>query len=180
MSVIRTRHRRTPVGKRRVVCDSLPGGYHGACGRAPATRSLPLIACLVAGCHTYVPLPTPTPLPSTHVSAALTDSGSLELARLLGPRIVAVDGRVLSASERALVLAVFKTTNRTAEDVSWRGEVVALPPPLVAHLQARTFSKGRSLLLTGAVLIGSAAVVRFFKVGSTARGTGGGNKPPPR
>jgi hypothetical protein len=152
-----------------------PGG-----GRRAAIAPVLLGACLLTGCYAYAPLPTATPLPGTHVSAALTDSGSFELTRLVGPRIVAVDGRVLSASERALVLSVFKTTNRTAEQASWRGEVVALAPSLVANLRARTFSTRRSLLFTGAVLIGSVAVFKAFKIGSTARGEPGGGDPSPR
>ena len=142
--------------------------------------SLLLIAALLAGCYTYAPLPTPTPVSGTRVSAALTDSGSFELARLLGPRIVAVDGRVLSASESALVLAVFRTRNRSEQEASWRGETVSLPHRMVANLQARTFSTGRSLLLTGAVLVGSVALFEAFKTGSTAGGPASGGGPSPQ
>src|ERR1051325_11339534 len=40
-----------------------------------------------AGCYNYNPLTTPTPQPGSCVAVALTDAGSQELARYLGPNV---------------------------------------------------------------------------------------------
>src|ERR1041384_785519 len=50
-----------------------------------------------AGCYNYNPLTTPTPQPGSYVAVTLTDSGSQELARFLGPNVFVGRGRHLGA-----------------------------------------------------------------------------------
>ena len=138
-----------------------------------------LLGALLTGCYALVPLSARMPEPGAHVSATLTDSGALQLAGLLGPRIVAVDGRVLSTSDSALVLAVLGTTNRSHEEVAWRGEPVALPPAVVGKLQTRTFSTARSLLLASAAVLGSVTLWQVIRAGFAGGSSTGGGRPSP-
>lgn len=143
--------------------------------------ALGVSASLVASaCYAYAPLPHPEPGLGSRVSATLTDAGSLELARLLGPRITTVSGRVVATSEDTLVLAVLKVTSFSEEETFWAGEEVPLPRRLVATLRGRTFAPGRSLFVGSGLVVGSIALYAAFGgFGKGAPSTGGRPPPPP-
>src|SRR5205823_2651663 len=49
-------------------------------------------ACLTAGCYNYSPLTQPTPEPGAYLAVTLTDAGSVDLARYLGPSVFVARG----------------------------------------------------------------------------------------
>ena len=63
-------------------------------------------ACLLGGCYNYDPLITASPEPGTYVSLSLTDAGSQELARYLGPNVFIVRGRYLQHGDGGLLVSV--------------------------------------------------------------------------
>ncbi len=134
---------------------------------------------LLLGCYNYLPLTNPSPQPGTYLSAALTDSGSVELARYLGPGVAIVRGRLLASDSKELALAVVSVRVRSGEEISWKGESVTLPRGLVAFLEERRLSTGRSVLLAGGSVLSLVVAAKAFGFGGFGAPSGGG-KPTPR
>lgn len=138
-------------------------------------RILPFAALLLCGCYVNVPLDT-APDPGQRVHVALTDQGSVDLARYLGRNVASVDGRLLRGSDSALSLSVSQVSTRAGQDEFWKGEAVTLPRQLIATVEHRKLSFWRSGLVASAVVAGVA-----FIAGSGIGGnsSGGGTTPPP-
>jgi len=120
--------------------------------------ALILAACVTTACYNYAPLATPTPEPGTSVAVTLSDAGSDQLARYLGPDAFVVRGRYVGNDERGLLLSVTEVERRRGWAESWAGETVALPDHDIAALEVRRLAKGRSFLLAGAGVVGVVAV----------------------
>ncbi len=54
-------------------------------------------------CYSYNPLTTPSPEPGSYVAVKLTDAGSQELARYLGPTVFVVRGRYVGDTAAGIV-----------------------------------------------------------------------------
>ena len=139
-------------------------------------RIFPFAALLLCACYVNVPLATVAPDPGSRVRVALTDQGSVDLARYLGRNVASVDGRFLGATDSALSLSVSQVVTRSGDEQFWKGEQVTLPRLAVATVQRRKLSFWRSGLIASALVAGIA-----FVAGSGVGGSsGGGNpKPPP-
>jgi hypothetical protein len=138
-------------------------------------------AWLAAACYDYQPLATPSPEPGTYMVATLTDSGSEELARVLGPDVLVVRGRYLGDSDRGMLVSVSGVETKRGSVLSWAGETVALPVHDVAELEVRKLAKGRSALLVGAGVAGLVATTAAFALtGSGPNPTLGKGRPTPQ
>src|SRR6266550_7846097 len=100
-------------------------------------------ACLTVACYSYSPLTTPSLAPGTYVAVTLTDAGSQELARYLGPTVSVVRGRVLHRTEQGLAVAVSAVELQRGDALPWAGERVELPSTAIASLDVRRLAKGR-------------------------------------
>jgi hypothetical protein len=144
-------------------------------------RFIPLVACgLLAGCYIYEPLDKVEPQVGTRVSADLTWYGSDTLARLVGPRVTALRGYLVSAENTNVVLSVTSVMDRSGQEQSWQGERVRVPRLAIQAFQQKKFSLGRSLLVGAAFLGVSVAAWDVFKggvSGSALPGPGGGGVP---
>jgi len=107
----------------------------------------------LGGCYGYYPPETPTPVGKS-VEVTLSDSGSFALARQIGPSAAAINGRLTSDSASALILAVTGVRQRDGNEVDWKGERLSVPRPLVVKLEERRFSRGRTTLFVGSVVVG--------------------------
>src|ERR1041385_1760609 len=127
-----------------------------------------------AGCYNYNPLTTPTPQAGSYVAVTLTDSGSQELARYLGPNVFVVGGRYRGDSDHGLLLSVASVELKRGNELSWEGETVALPNGAIASLDGRRLAKGRSTLLGSVGAGGLVATTLAFTLngGGTALGPG--------
>ena len=117
---------------------------------SPMRAAIGFTLCLTAGCYNYHPLATTSPEPGSYVAATLTDQGSTDLARYLGPGVFLVRGRYLGDSDAGLLVSVSAVELKRGDDVSWAGETITLPPDAVASLEVRHLAKGRTLLLASA------------------------------
>jgi len=126
------------------------------------------------GCYTVEPL-----VGVSHSGQALvvqiTDTGSTQLARYLGPGVSIINGRFIGASDDTLRLAVSSTETRTGDVHFWQGEQISLARNLVATLSEKKLSGLRSALATGAVLAGAA----LLKLGFGGSGSSGKTSLPP-
>lgn len=130
------------------------------------------------GCYNYQPLATPSPEAGTYVAARLSDGGSEELARYLGPNAFVVRGRYLGPSERGLLVSVSGVETKQGIDSPWEGETVTLPLDAITSLEIRKLSKGRSLLLASMSAGGLVVTtVAFSLIGSGTAPNAGGGRP---
>ena len=136
-------------------------------------KLLPLLPLVLTGCYTYANSSVGDVPVGREVRVALTDSGSLRLAALVGPRASALEGRLAARADTAATLAVHQVTRFDGTSESWNGERVALPAAALRTVQRRTLSRGRTIGLA-AGLVGTALLaVRAFQ-GSENLERGGG------
>lgn len=141
------------------------------------TASLLTAMMLLAGCYNYEPLRLARVVPSTYVAITLTESGSEELARYVGPSVLVVRGRLLSTTEQGLAVSVAAVETQRGHVVDWQGETVVVPGEFVRALDARHAAPAKTVLLAGASLVGFLAAYRAFgpgASGTTPNGGGGG------
>lgn len=145
-------------------------------------RALALIGVLlVAGCYSYHPLASPIPTVGTRVTADLTDTGSLQMASQVGPRITSVSGDVVESDRDGLLLALNSVMGRNQQETFWQGEQVRIPLATVARVQQRRFALGKTILFSGTVVGALLGAIKAFEGdGSGGGGTGGGVGPSPQ
>lgn len=136
------------------------------------------ITCLAGGCYDYNPLTTPSPELGTYVAVTLTDAGTQELARYLGPNVFVVRGRYVGNSDQAVLVSVSSVELVRGDEIDWAGERVALPNDAIASVQVRQLSKRRSALLVGVGITGLVATTAAFALSGGGTPPGGGGPPP--
>jgi hypothetical protein len=134
-----------------------------------------LIASGTAACYATVPLGNAPPPVGSDVVLRLNDTGTNQLASLVGPGVVTVNGRLISAPQDSLVLAVTSTTRRDGEEVFWKKERLAAPQQFIALVEQKQISTVRSVIV-GAALAGAAFALRSIAMGGTSGPPS--NKPP--
>ena len=135
------------------------------------------LASLQTGCYNYAPLRRSRLVPSTYLAVTLTETGSEELARYIGPNVLVVRGRFLSATDRGLVLSVSAVESRRGDVLEWKGESVVVPGEFVRSLEERQTAAGKTVLLAGASLVGFFAAYAAFGPGASGTTPGGGGGP---
>jgi len=141
---------------------------------------LAAVASLQVGCYNYAPLRRSELVPATYLAVMLTETGSEELAPYIGPNVLVVRGRFLSAGDRGLLLSVDGVENRRGDVVEWKGETVMVPAEFVRSLEERHGAAGKTVLLAGAGLAGFFVAYAAFGPGvngATPGGAGGGGSP---
>lgn len=142
--------------------------------RIRQTGGMILLALLASGCHRYAALAPADLSPGRQVRAELGDDGSADLARWIGPRGVAVGGRIESVSDSALTISVTEVVRRNGVAESWRGEQVSVPRSQLATVRERRFDRTRTLLLGAGVVAALVSVdAALGDAGLLFRGRGG-------
>ena len=136
------------------------------------------IPTLLSSCHSYVPVSS-APAKGMRVSAELTDLGTVELARYVGPGVEAIEGRLVQSSDSAVLLSVFKVRKRNGIEDFWTGEQVPVSRSFVARLSERQISRKRTALFSGAFAAGIAAIAVAFATGALGGGSSRPSGGPP-
>jgi hypothetical protein len=166
LSFRRDRGRNSPsrrLDRRRRVAGALAGG----------------VMLLNVGCYTYQPYIESGPQPGQHVSLELSDQGRAALGPQLGPGVLTVEGMLRGTQGGQYVLGVSRVTTIGAGTANWGGERVTIPVNDVARSQIRTFSRGRTALLVGAVVAGLAAFIVTRSLNGGGYQPSGGSTLPP-
>jgi len=137
-------------------------------------------ASLQVGCYNYLPLRRSSLEPSSYLAVTLTESGSDELARYLGPNALVVRGRYLAATDRGLALAVEAVESRRGDIARWAGETVVVPGEFVRGVEQRQVSRSKVVLLTGVAVAGLIVAYQAFGPAAAGGPSGGGGGPSPR
>jgi hypothetical protein len=135
-------------------------------------------AGVVAGCYNYNPLTTPSPETGSYLAVTLSDAGSQELARQLGPDIFLVRGHYVAERDSALLLSVASVETKRGDQTQWQGEIVTFPRTAIAVLEVRQLARGRSLLLAGLGAGGVIATTLAFNLLGTGTPLNPGKGPP--
>lgn len=136
-----------------------------------------LLAVWTAACYTYTPTQVSAqPAPREQLRVELTPTGTDSLARVLGPSVKTVDGRLIQATPESVELGVTQVTMYSGLEQYWKGESVTIPKQFVAGVDARTFSLGKTGLLAGAIVVMLLALGAGTGYGGVFGGGGGGSK----
>jgi len=140
--------------------------------------SAALLSCV--GCYAYYPSPAGVPRPGVRVAAELSDSGTMSLARLVGPSVAAVEGQLIRSSDTEIELSVSTVRQHGGAEASWRGERITVSRDLLRGIQERRFSTGRTTLFTAGLIVGGIALRQAFqgKSGGPTPIEGGGGQVP--
>ena len=149
--------------------------------RRRAAGLLGVVMLANTACYTYVPVMSAAPQPGEHVALDITDMGRVRLNDQLGTGVSRVEGMVSASEGNDYLLSVTKVAYFNAPSANWSGERVRVSRDVVARVEERRFSKGRTLIVMGGVLAGIAAFVltRSILGGGTEAGDTGPPKLPP-
>lgn len=138
-------------------------------------RAVGLITLATTGaCYTSLPLESFPPAVGNDLVAMLTDTGSAELASVVGPRVTGLSGRYLGLAGDTLLLSVKTVIKRDGNEEFWKGEQVGIPRADVASLSKRRFSSVKSGVIVGGLIATLVAIT-----GLVYAGTAGSHRPPP-
>ena len=140
-----------------------------------------VFAQTVAGCYRMTPIEGSTPAPGRDVRLELSDQGSVQMAPLIGPRIGAIDGRAVEASDTALVVAVQAVVAQGGRSMAWSMERLSVPRSAVSHVSTRTLDTKKTWIAAGLTVLGALVVGSVFGLGNgfdglLGGGSGGGGK----
>lgn len=142
-------------------------------------RLLPL-ALAVASCYRFSPIEGVTPDRGQEVRLELTDEGSVRMAPMIGPRISAVDGKIVEPGDTAIVVAVQAVVAQTGRSMAWNQERLTVPRSAISSIRTRTLDRKRSWIVAGLSVVGAIALGEAFGLGNgfdgLLGGGGGGGK----
>lgn len=133
----------------------------------------------LAGCYNFDPVSQGVPAPGSVVATTLTDTGSVDLGRYLGPEVAVVTGRVERFTPDDVVVSVSSVRGHDGIEHFWKGETVTLPRPDIANLDVRKLAIGRSIFCVVLGLGGAFEVIQAFGVinsGQVNTGSVGGKQ----
>ncbi|HUF25475.1 MAG TPA: hypothetical protein VMM18_00740 [Gemmatimonadaceae bacterium] len=136
-----------------------------------------LIALLSSACYSYHTAASALPPTGATVAVNLTDSGTVVLAREIGPGAETVEGELVGVGERQLTLAVRHVRLRNGLSNRWAGERVTFGRELVERVRERRLSRVRSTLFATGLAAGVGALATAFVGGGSSGTPGGGGGP---
>jgi hypothetical protein len=147
--------------------------------RRPAARAVLALglAVLTTACYTTQPLLGPPPA-GARVVATLNDRGRAAMSDSVGPAVDRAEGTVARSSDSSFVLSMRRTYAFGGNETPWAGEALTFRMSSLRALELRRPSRGRSVALA----LGLTAAVAAIVLGTTIRGSGGGETegtPPP-
>ncbi len=128
--------------------------------RRRLVASLTLGFFIVSACSTYAPITLQNAPQVGTVRLALSDDARGQSFGQLGSQIQSIEGKVRSVSDSGIAISASEVARVDAEDQSYRGETVLIPPRYVVAVSQKRVQVGRSVLLAalitgGAIWIGN-------------------------
>jgi hypothetical protein len=140
-------------------------------------RAIGVITLATTGaCYTSLPMESFPPAVGNDLVAMLTDTGSAELASVVGPKVTGLSGRYLGLAGDTLLLSVKTVIKRDGNEEFWKGEQVGIPRSDVASLSKRRFSSVKSGVIVGGIVAAVVAISGLVYAGTA--GSHGGRPPP--
>ena len=130
-------------------------------------------AFLLCGCYTYRNTAVGDAAIMTAVRVELTEEGSQEITRQVGPRGGMLEGVLAAKSDSTLVFGVTALTRTNGVEETWHGEHVTVPRSLVARVQVRKFSRLNTGLFIAGLVTGGLLVKTAADAANVIRSPGG-------
>ena len=130
-------------------------------------------ALLLCSCYTYRNTAVGDAVLMAPVRVELTEEGSQEITRQVGPRGSALEGIVRGKSDSALTFDVTALTRSNGVEETWHGEHVTVPRSAVYRIQLRKFSALNTGLFIAGILSGALLVKTAADAGNVVRKPGG-------
>ena len=137
-------------------------------------KRLVVSALLLCGCYTYRNTAVGDAALMTPVRVELTEEGSQEITKQVGPRGSMLEGVLRAKSESVLTFGVTALTRMNGVEETWHGEHVTVPRSLVSRVQVRKFSKLNTGLFIAGLVTGGLLVKTAADAGNVIRAPGGG------
>lgn len=137
-----------------------------------AALSVPLMLSTTAGCFTAKPVVGEALPAGTEVLVKVTDAGRVNLAAQLGPSVDVIEGRLISRDASAVTVAASSVSLLNGGHQVWSGERIRIGADQVALLSRKQFSRGRTAIVTAAVL-GVVVVVAKGSLSGLLQGSDG-------
>jgi hypothetical protein len=140
-----------------------------------------LVLLVSTSCYRLTPVEGGAPERGLEVRLSLSDEGSVRMAPLIGPRIAAIDGRVLEAVDTAYVLAVTAVVAQGGRSMAWSNERLTVPRSGVSSVRTRTLDRKKTWITAVLGVVGAIALGEVFGLGTgfdgfLGGGDGGGKK----
>lgn len=132
------------------------------------------LVALFSGCYRDVPVDASGPPPGVRANLVLSDAGTVEMARWVGPRAVVIEGDVVSADADGVRLAVRRLERRDGVEEFWKGEEVTVPRTAVATYTERRLSRSRTALVAAGAFAMALGIGQAFGDIAGIFGRGGG------
>jgi hypothetical protein len=119
-----------------------------------------LAVCLTvvgSGCFRYQMVDGPQAAVGAELRVHLVEPAPDSVRRVVGAQAVSVDGRLTSASESAITLAVGATHTAAGRKNSWAGESVVLPRVAIASIERRVVDRRRTTWASAMAIAGATA-----------------------
>jgi hypothetical protein len=130
-------------------------------------------ALLLCSCYTYRNTAVGDAALMTPVRVELTEEGSKDITRQVGPRGSMLEGVVAEKSDSALVFNVTSLTRMNGIEEIWHGEHVTVPTSGVSRMQRRKFSALNTGLFVAGLVAGALLVKTVADPGNVVRNPGG-------
>jgi hypothetical protein len=130
-------------------------------------------ALLLCSCYSYRSIAVGDAALMTPVRVELTDSGSQEITKQVGPRGSMLEGIVTAKSDSALVFGVTALTRINGVEETWHGEHVTVPTSAVSRIQRRKFSALNTGLFVAGLVTAGFLVKTVSDPGNVGRNPGG-------
>ena len=130
-------------------------------------------AFLLCGCYTYRNTAVGDAAIMTPVRVELTEEGSQEITRQVGPRGGVLEGVLAAKSDSTLVFGVTALTRTNGVEETWHGEHVTVPRSLISRVQVRKFSRLNTGLFIAGLVTGGLLVKTAADAGNVLRSPGG-------
>ena len=149
-------------------------------GRLLRATAVPVLALnLLGACYRYVPVTTGDLVVGTAYRGHLTAEGSQSIARLLGENVTRFDGRIVTVSDTALLVAMSATLKRADQrQTVWTGEQLMIPRSAVSRFELRQLDRPRTMRAAALYALGI-AVVGGILLSITGVASQDGSPPPP-
>jgi hypothetical protein len=129
--------------------------------------------CLLCSCYTYRNTAVGDAALMTPVRVELTEGGSQEITRQVGPRGSMLEGVLTAKSDSALIFGVTALTRTNGVEETWHGERVTVPRSSVSRIQLRKFSALNTGLFIAGLVTAGLLVKTAADAGNVVRSPGG-------
>lgn len=150
--------------------------------RAVASAGIVSTVLWLSGCYAYAVKPMSDVPPNASIAADISDVGRVALGTRVGSEVARVEGKLVQRTDTSMDLQVTQVTYLSGRSDAWQGQQVTLKPQDVKMVTQKTFSRSKTALLIGVVVVGLVATIlslNFLGITSGDPSRDKGTDPPP-